>query len=133
MTEKDGDIGRYSHLIDLTFDASFADRHKNLCDIKDIKSVLKKSLPCYVKGNAHWLLNECKSGGYYLTLFNHSGIDRTVEKGETQLPDAETTVTLELKRPLIPDLVCGNGALSCDDGVYKVAIPAGGWAFIKIK
>jgi len=33
---------------------------------------------------------------------------------------------------LIPDLVCGNGVLRCDNGVYKVAIPAGGWAFIKI-
>ncbi|MBE6762486.1 MAG: hypothetical protein E7551_09440 [Ruminococcaceae bacterium] len=132
LTEKDGDTGRYSHLIDLTFDKSFAERHENLCEIEDIKAVLQKALPCYVRGNAHWLLNECKSGGYYLTLFNHSGIDRTVEKGETQLPDAETTVTLELKRPLIPDLVCGNGVLRCDNGVYKVAIPAGGWAFIKI-
>jgi hypothetical protein len=133
LTEKDGDTGRYSHLIDLTFDESFAERHENLCEIKDIKELLQKSLPCYVRGNAHWLLNECQSGGYYLTVFNHSGIERTVDAGEIELPDAETTVTLELKHSMIPTLAYGNGALSCKDGVYKVTIPAGGVAVIKIK
>ena len=56
-----------------------------------------------------------------------------MEKGEVELPDAETTVTLELKHPVIPTLAYGNGALSCKDGVYKVTIPAGGVAVVKIK
>jgi hypothetical protein len=89
-------------------------------------------LPCYVRGNAHWLLNECQSGGYYLTVFNHSGIERTVDAGEIELPDAETTVALELKEAMTPTLICGNGDLRCNGGAYSVTIPAGGWAFIKI-
>ena len=132
LTEKEGDIERYSHLIDLTFDESFAQRHKNLCEIEDVKNVLQKALPCYVEGNAHWLLNECKSGGYYLTVFNHGGIERTVEKGEIQLPGTEVAVELILKQSMTPTLVYGNGSLVYNSGRYCLSIPAGGVAFIKI-
>jgi hypothetical protein len=78
------------------------------------------------------MVNECKSGGYYLTIFNHSGIERTVEYGERELPEAESTVQLELKNEQHPMLCDGNGKLSCHNGVYSVTIPAGGWSFIQL-
>lgn len=122
----------YSYVIDLTNDSTFAQRHDNVCEIKDIQKVLREVLPCYVDGNAHWLVNECKTGGYYLTVFNHSGIERTVEKGEVEMPEATTTVKLTLKNCTIPTVNEGNGKLFAKDGQYYLTIPAGGWAFIKI-
>ena len=124
-------IDRYDWLIDLTCDKEFADKHNNLCEIKDIKPKLKELLPCYVEGNCHWLVNECTSGGHYLTIFNHSGIERTVAKGEVKLPEAETTVTIEFKEGRNPTLLEGDSVLTTENGVYKVTIPAGDWAFIK--
>ncbi len=124
-------IDRYDWLIDLTCDKEFAEKHNNLCEIKDIKEKLKELLPCYVEGNCHWLVNECISGGYYLTVFNHSGIERTVANGEVALPEAETTVTVELKNGRMPTLLEGNSTLKTENGAYKLTIPAGDWAFIK--
>ena len=56
-----------------------------------------------------------------------------MEKGEIELSEAETTVTLELKQSMIPTLAYGNGALSLKGGAYKVSIPAGGVAVVNIK
>ena len=131
LNEDEAVLQRYDWLIDLTCDEDFAHKHNNICEIKDIKPKLKELLPCYVEGNAHWLVNECTGGGYYLTVFNHSGIKRTVAEGEVQLPEAETTVTLSFKDGRIPELCEGEGRLITENGVYKLTIPAGEFAFIK--
>ena len=44
-------------------------------------------MPCTVDG-LHWFVNKRVGGGYYLTVFNNIGIERTVEKGEIRLPEA---------------------------------------------
>lgn len=124
-------LGRYEYMVDLTCDENFAKTHKNICQIEDLKDLLRKSLPCYVEGNAHWMVNKCESGGYYLTVFNHSGIERTVAKGEVELPEGITTVKLSFKDCTTPTLCEGNGELTAGNGTYQLTIPAGGWAFIK--
>lgn len=125
-------FGAYKYLVDLTCDPAFPSQNANLCEMVDIPQILRGELPCYVEGNAHWLVNECKSGGYYLTVFNHSGIERTVAGGERELPEGESTLALTVKGTLVPTLCEGNGRLSNTGGAYAVTIPAGGWAFIKL-
>ena len=126
-----GDISKYEYLVDLTFDPEFKKRHGNLCDIKDVSAILKKLLPCYVEAGLHWLVNKCESGGYYLSVFNHSGIVRTIEDGEYTLPEADKTVTVSFKENVSPTVLEGGGILEKDDDIYHLNIPAGDWAFIK--
>lgn len=125
-------LQRYKYLIDLTGNSEFAKNYANICSIADVKSLLKSLLPCYVEGNAHWLINECTSGGYYLSVFNHSGIERTVQKGERQMDEAKTVVEISLKENMQLCVCEGEGVLSIEDGKHYLTIPAGGWAFIKL-
>lgn len=125
-----GDLSRYDLLINLTGDPQFAPSSR-LCAIDDIVPKLKNILPCFVEGPAHWLVNACTSGGYYLTVFNHSGIQRTVAKGEYPLPEAQTTVTLSFKGGQTPQLCEGKARLQKTALGYELTIPAGEWAFIK--
>ena len=124
-------ISNYKYLIDLTCDDDFKNKHINAVDIKSVKEICKKELPCYVEGNAHWLINECLSGGYYLTVFNHGGVMRSVEKGEVLLEEGKTTVTINAKN-LSLTLLEGNATLNNDSDNYLLTIPSGGWAFIKL-
>ena len=125
-------LSQYKYLINLTGDDTFNQRHSNVCEIKDINSVLFENLPCFVKGNAHWIVNECKEGGYYLTIFNHSGIVRSVADGEVELPEAITTVSLTIKNGNTPIVCEGDGRIEKKNDLYEITIPAGGWIFIKL-
>ena len=131
LNRDDGELKKYDYLIDLTFGSDLKDKFSNLIEAKDIPEILKKLLPVYVSGGLHWMVNECKSGGYYLTVFNHSGVVRSVEEGEYTLPEAEKTVTLSFKSNASPTLLEGDGSLSREDGIYRLTVPAGGFAFIK--
>ena len=132
LNEDEALVGKYKYLVDLSCGDTLGAKHKNLCEISDITRILHSELPCYVEGNAHWLVNECSSGGYYLTIFNHSGIERTIAGGEREMPEGETTVRVTANGALAPTLCEGNGRLSSTGGAYAVTIPAGGWAFIKL-
>lgn len=123
---------KYDYLVDLTCDGSLSEWSNKLCCARDVTRLLRESLPCYVEGNCHWLVNECTGGGYYLTVFNHSGIERTVERGEVELPEATSVLTLTIKDGRVPTLCDGNGTMYIDDGAYRLTVPAGGFCFIKI-
>ena len=131
LNRDDAMLGKYDYLVDLTCGSDLKDKFTNLCEAKDIPALLRKLLPVYVDGGLHWMVNECKSGGYYLTVFNHSGVERSVEKGEYTLPEAEKTATVTFKGEVSPTLLEGDGRLSLEDGTYRITIPAGGFAFIK--
>lgn len=133
LNQEEALLANYQYLIDLTCDPAFSLRHKNLCTMEDIPCLLRKELPCYVEGTAHWLVNECAAGGYYLTIFNHSGIERTVAGGERELPEGAVTVSISVKDGLSANICEGNGTLSLREGGYCATIPAGGWLFIKLK
>lgn len=125
-------VERYDYLIDFTFNDSLKQKYKNICDVKDVKRLLKSLLPCYVEGNVHWLVNHCTSGGYYLSIFNHSGVERTVENGEKQMPEAKAIVEIFTKEQVKLTVCEGEGILSTDNDRNILVIPAGGWSFIKI-
>ena len=131
LNRDDAMLKKYDYLVDLTFGSDLKDKFSNICETKDIPGILRNTLPCYVDGGLHWMVNECKSGGYYLTVFNHSGVVRSVAEGEYTLPEAEKTVTVSFKNEASPTLLEGDGRISKEDGVYRVTVPAGGLAFIK--
>ncbi len=131
LNHDDGMLKKYDYLIDLTFGSDLKDKFSNICETKDIAEILRKALPCYVDGGLHWMVNECKSGGYYLTVFNHSGVVRSVAEGEYTLPEAKKTVTVSFKNEASPTVLEGKGTLSKEAGAYRLTIPAGEFTFIK--
>ena len=77
------------------------------------------------------MVNRRTTGGYYLTVFNHSGVVRNQAEGEYTLPEAEQTVTITFKQEAAPLVLEGNGILTREDGAYYLTVPAGGFAFIR--
>ena len=119
----------YTYLVDLTGDPAFSKAHPNCIEPAQVRPMLEKLLPCTVEGDLHFVVNRAPQDGYYLTIFNHSGVERTVEKGEVLLPQAEKTVTVTVKenRPLVQKE--GDGTICRNDGKYQITVPAGGWFF----
>ena len=126
-----GDLGKYDFLVDLTFDPEFAKKHRNICDINDVKAILRKTLPCFVEGDLHWLVNRRENGGFYLTVFNHSGVCRTLDEGEFTLSSADKTVEITFKGDASPVVCEGAGVLKKMENTYTLTVPAGDFAFIK--
>ena len=120
-------LERYKYLVDLT-EGELKDAPVIKAD--EVADILRGELPCYVEGCAHWLVNECFSGGYYLTVFNHSGVLRTVKDGEVLLSEASVTLSVSFKGKL-PVLCEGDGALMENGEDYTLTLPAGGYAFIR--
>lgn len=131
LNRDDGMLKKYDYLIDLTFGSDLKDKFSNICDAKDIPELLRQLLPVYVDGGLHWMVNKRINGGYYLTVFNHSGVIRSVAEGEYTLLEAEKTVTVSFKNEASPLLLEGDGRLSKENGIYRLTIPAGGFAFIR--
>ncbi len=125
-----GALNKYRYLVDLT-ESDCLKKYDNVIPVSDVQTVLKNELPCYVDGGLLWMVNEKTSGGYYLTVFNNSGVSRSVAEGETLDKNADKTVTLTFKGERCPEVCDGKGTLSLNDGVYKLTVPAGSWCLIK--
>ncbi|MBQ1948298.1 MAG: hypothetical protein II359_06775 [Clostridia bacterium] len=123
-------LRQYDYLVDLTQSADFKNKFKNTCEISDVPSLLKKLLPCYVEGTLHWMVNERKGGGYYLSVFNNSGVTRTLQDGESTLPEAEATVYVTFKNDAVPTLLEGCASLQKDGDGYRLTVAPGEFVFI---
>ncbi len=130
LNEDESMLAKYDYLIDLTENGELCKKYR-VCDKKDVKELLCKILPCNVEGNAHWLINERKGGGYYLTVFNHNGIETSLEFGERAILGAESVVKITFKNDASAELLEGDGKMHCSGEEYYLTIPAGGWAFIR--
>lgn len=128
--DKERALSAYRYLVDLTCDKDFAATHENCVRIDDLPALLREALPCEVEG-FHWLVNECESGGYYLTVFNNIGIERTVKDGEIALQEGERRGKIHFKTDTVPVLLEGNGNFQKTEDGYELTLPAGGFAFIK--
>ncbi len=128
--EKEQAIRSYRYLVDLTGDAEFAAAHPNCVSIDALGDLLRETLPCTVDG-LHWFVNERVGGGYYLTVFNNVGVERTVAKGEVLLPEGTRSTKVTFKHGAVPQLLEGNGTLVPDGDAYTLTLPAGGFAFIR--
>lgn len=120
----------YKYLIDLTGDPAFAAAHPNCVQIHELEGLLRETLPCEVEG-LHWLVNEREGGGYYLSIFNHIGVCRSVAEGERLLPEATRSGRVTFKKGAVPTLLEGEGVLERDGEDYRITLPAGGFAFIR--
>ena len=101
---------------------------------KEVENTLKTILPCRVDGGLHYIINNKIGGGYYLTIFNNSGIVRTVECGEEKLPEAKATVKITMNKGFEArklTLLEGDGILEQMDDVYYATLEAGGYMFME--
>ncbi len=125
-------IEGYNALIDLTCqDTALSAQPTPRIRAEDAVAVLKETLPCFVEGGAHFMVNECTEGGYYLSIFNHSGIHRTVADGERILPEAAKTLSVTFKKPCTPKVVYGTAVLKKEDGAYSIELPGGDFVMIR--
>lgn len=131
LNRDDTMLGKYEYLVDLTGDADFKEKHKNICEIKDLKDALNKSLPCSVEGNIHWIVNRCTSGGYYLTVFNNDGVKRSVAGGESVSEESTLKTSVSFKSGAKPTLLEGNAELVPNGNDYTLTVRGGSFAFIK--
>ena len=124
-------IEGYDYLIDLTCSETALENQKTKrIRAEEIKEVLKSALPCYVEGGAHFVVNECTEGGYYLSIFNHSGIRRTVADGESILPEATKALSITFKKECTPKVVFGTASLEQDGDLYRLALDGGDFVMI---
>lgn len=126
------DANAYTYLVDLTGNPEFAAKYANkICPAEDVPMLLDKLLPCKVTGGLHYLVNQVADGSYYLMIFNHSGVSRTVAEGEHLLHEEDKTVTVTCKDNRKLTALESDGTLSYENGIAHVTVPAGGWFFGK--
>ena len=121
-------LDQYRYLVDLTCDPAFSRDRDNIVEIPQLKALLEEALPCTVRGGLHWLVTQ-KDDSYYVAIFNHGGVIRSVAEGERVLPEATVTATLELKQGRTLQPLEGSKRLSCDNVRYFITIPGGDWFF----
>ena len=121
-------LGEYEYLIDATQNPAFAKEHSNVCAIEDLPCIFEKTLPCKVEGGLHWMVNKCEDK-YYLAIFNHSGISRSVAEGEKVIPGSEKTVKVTLKPGRYLKALEGAEISNAENGVYHIKISGGDWFF----
>jgi hypothetical protein len=130
LNEKDGKpLEKYNYLINLTGNSAFEKKYKNCILPEEATEKLEELLPCKVTGGFHYLVNRKGENGYYLTIFNHSGVVRTQKNGDEILPDATQTVVVELKDNRTLKVLEGSNVITVKDGKYYVTIQGGDWFF----
>lgn len=115
----------YEYFVDLTGGGTFGRTHR-CCSVEEVKGLLEELMPCTVEGGVHWFVNRAE-GRWLLVAFNHSGIHRSVEKGELALPGEERRIRIRLKNSRFLRPLEGNTDISYVDGAYEAVIPPGGW------
>lgn len=139
----DETLARYDYLIDASPDGAFA-RSKAGMSLKILESgdvaalearmpdLINEVMPCYVNA-LHWLVSTDENGVRYLSIFNNSGNERDIERGNVIHHEADRTVTVTFKEATTPEkLVEGVDmpvtVLRIDEKTYKISIPATGFA-----
>ncbi|MCQ2429590.1 MAG: hypothetical protein MJ192_04580 [Clostridia bacterium] len=121
----------YRYIVDLTGDPAFRAAHPNVIGPDELSEALDRALPVKVSGGLHHMVNRRADGRCYLTIFNHSGISRTVADGEQVIPGAGRTVTVTLKDNRTLTVLEGDASVVKEGGEYRVTVPAGGWCFAR--
>ena len=118
------DENKYTYAVNLTGDENFEKKYR-CCSAEDVPDVLNRFLPCKVTGGLHHIVNKNSDDEYFLTIFNNTGIVRSVADGEYGLKEAEKTVQVELKdgRKLLA--LYGNFNMEENDSKYYITVPAG--------
>ena len=118
------DESRYAYAVNLTGDEDFEKKHK-CCSVDDVPDLLNRLLPCKLTGGLHHIVNKNSDDEFFLTVFNNTGIVRSVEDGEYGLKKAEKTVQVELKDGRKLSALYGNFRIEEIDSKYYITVPAG--------
>lgn len=130
LNEGDGNaLKKYRYLVNLTGFSDFAKKHANCIAPEAVTEALHALLPCKVEGGLHYLVNRRGEDGYYLSVFNHSGVLRTQAEGERILPEATQTVCISLKEGRTLKPLEGSRDITERDGRYYVTVKGGDWFF----
>ena len=119
----------YEFFVDLTGNPEFAKNHKCI-SVEEAPEVLKNNLPCEVEGGVHWFVNKTDDGRL-LVMFNNSGIERSVEKGEYTLPEGTRNAEVRLKNGQELTVLESSGNVSFENGRYNIEINPGEWFLAK--
>ncbi len=130
------ELKKYEYLIDASPDGDFAKKSPNLRvlesgDIAKLESELQKlireTMPVYVDGLC-WLVSTDENGRRYLSIFNNSGNDRSLEHGNTIDHAFDRAVSVSFKEPSEIKVVKeGNFPSEIsrkDEKTYTVKVPA---------
>ncbi len=120
-------LANYPWLVDLSNGEIPSALKGRVVSVEESIAIVKKQLPCVVKGNCHWFVNECKDGSKLLVVFNNDGIVRSVKEGEYALPEATTRVSVSIKDGGALQRLEGSRGLECRDGEYLITIAPGDW------
>ena len=130
LDEGDGHaLAKYTYLVNLTGDPEFEKRYPNCITPDEVKEKLEELLPVTVEGGLHYMVNRKKDGGYYLAVFNHSGITRSVAEGEGVLPEATAVAAITVKSGAPLHYLEGSDKIVFKDGKYHVILHGGEWLF----
>ena len=119
----------YEFFVDLTGNPEFAKNHKCI-SVEEAPEVLKNNLPCEVEGGVHWFVNKTDDGRL-LVMFNNSGVERSVEKGEYTLPEGTRNAEVRLKNGQELTVLESSGNVSFENGRYNIEINPGEWFLAK--
>ncbi len=119
----------YKFFVDLTGNSEFCRNHRCI-SVEETPDILKKLLPCEVSGGVHWFVNKTPDG-WLLVMFNNSGIERSVEKGEYILPEGTQKVAVKLKNGQKLNILEGEKDIHLENGVYHLELQPGAWFLAK--
>lgn len=115
----------YEFFVDLTGNSGFCKNHRCI-SVEEAPEILKNLLPCEVSGGVHWFVNKT-ADGWLLVMFNNSGIERSVEKGECVLPEGARKVSVKLKNGQNLKILEGTDDIHLQNGLYHFDLQPGAW------
>lgn len=141
--ERDDVYAKYDRLVDASPDgAFFAKKGDKFPVLKNddtmrlayqLEKRAREILPLTVD-SLHWLLSE-NEGKQYLSVFNNEGNERSLEKGDTLIPEADAVTLIHLKEKRDLRLVkTGSDQVKLqklNDLTWALELPAAGFAIIQ--
>jgi hypothetical protein len=140
-------LKNYSYLVDATPGGAFAQssggrklRTLSGSDVSsladEIDRIIGSEFPCSVSGGVNWMLGR-RGDRWRLGLFNNNGVERSAEKGDSFLPEADTVAVLRFRAK--PQELCvlkrwpesREGLAQQADGSYACTLPAGGFHVVE--
>ncbi len=121
----------YEFFVDLTGNPEFAKNHRCI-SVDEALEMLKNLLPCEVTGGVHWFVNKTKNG-WLLVMFNNSGVERSVEKGEYILSEETREASVRLKNGQELTVLESTGNVCFENGTYNIEINPGEWFLAKFR
>ncbi len=120
-------IGQYPYLVDLSGGQIPAQFHERIIPEEELAARVAQALPCTVTGSCHWMVTRRENGRYFLVVFNHSGVERTVKDGERLIPEAKTSVRICVKDDRKLTALEGSREIALHNGIYHLSVAPGDW------